>query len=186
MTAAVEKFGKITGLVNSAYGHPGFTDLLDTEEKALRRAMDIILYGAMGMSRAVVPHMTEGGSIVNVGTMSTRVPLRGEGGYAIAKAAMGCATQYMALELGEKGIRVNAIHPGYIYGDSVEWYFNHLAKKRDVPFQEVYDEVASETCLKYLPHSEEIAGTAVYFASALAKPVTGQMIGVNAGHWFNG
>ena len=41
------------------------------------------------------------------------------------------------------GIRVNAIHPGYIYGDSVEWYFNHQAEKRGITFQEVYDEVAS-------------------------------------------
>ena len=83
---AVERFGTITGLVNSAYGHPAFTDLLDTPDKALRRAMDIILHGSLGMSRAVVPHMAGGGSIVNVGTMSTRVPMRGEGGYAMAKA----------------------------------------------------------------------------------------------------
>ena len=46
------------------------------------------------------------------------------------------------------GIRVNGIHPGYIWGDSVEWYFNHLAEKRGVTFQEVYDEVAAETCLR--------------------------------------
>ena len=106
-------------------------------------------------------------------------------GYA-TKGALATVTKTLAMELGPKGIRVNGIHPGYIYGDSVEWYFNHQAEKRGITFQEVYDEVASETCLKYLPHSEEIAGTAVYFASPLAKPVTGQMIGVNAGHWFNG
>ena len=103
-----------------------------------------------------------------------------------SKGALATVTKTLALELGPKGIRVNGIHPGYIYGDSVEWYFNHLAEKRGITFQEVYDEVASETCLGYLPHSEEIAGTAVFFASPLAKPVTGQMIGVNAGHWFNG
>ncbi|MGI8757065.1 MAG: hypothetical protein ACR2MB_14660, partial [Acidimicrobiales bacterium] len=54
----------------------------------------------------------------------------------------------------------------------MEWYFNHL-EKRGITRQEVYDEAAAETCLGYLPDSEEIAGTAVYFASPLAKPVTG-------------
>ena len=113
---AVERFGTVTGLVNSAYSHPGFTDLLDTPDKQLRRSMDVILFGSLEMSRAAVPHMTGGGSIVNVGTMSTRRPLRGEGGYAVAKAAMGTATQYMALELGEKGIRVNQAILGWLDG----------------------------------------------------------------------
>ncbi|MBV9953136.1 MAG: SDR family oxidoreductase, partial [Acidimicrobiia bacterium] len=44
----------------------------------------------------------------------------------------------------------------------------------------------SETCLGYLPSSEEIAGSVVFFASDLAKAVTGQSIGVNGGHWFQG
>jgi NAD(P)-dependent dehydrogenase (short-subunit alcohol dehydrogenase family) len=108
------------------------------------------------------------------------------GAYVASKGALAAVTKTLALELGDKGIRVNSLLPGYIYGDSVEWYFNHQAEKRGITFQEVYDEVADETCLGYLPTSEEIAGTVVYFASRLSRPVTGQMIGVNAGHWFNG
>ena len=97
---AVERFGPITGLVNSAYSHPGFTDLLDTPDKQLRRSMDIILFGALEMTRAVVPHMTGGGSIVNVGTMSTRKPacavrrLRGgEGGDGYSDAVPGAGAR---------------------------------------------------------------------------------------------
>jgi NAD(P)-dependent dehydrogenase (short-subunit alcohol dehydrogenase family) len=108
------------------------------------------------------------------------------GAYTASKAALESATKTLAVELGPYGIRVNGIHPGYIWGDSVEWYFNFLAEKQGVTFQEVYDEVASETCLGYLPSSEEIAGAVVFFASDLAKAVTGQSIGVNAGHWFQG
>ena len=78
-------------------------DLLDTPDKQLRRAFDVAFFGALTMTRAVVPHMkTAGhGSIVNVGTMTPRKPMRGEGGYAAGKAAMGNATQFLALELGE-------------------------------------------------------------------------------------
>ena len=68
---------------------------------------------------------------------------------------------------------MNGIHPGYIWGDSVEWYFGYLGKKRGISGEEVYQEVAGETALGYLPHSSEIAGSVVFFASDLSKPVTG-------------
>lgn len=178
---AVEKYGKITGLVNSAYGHPGFTDLLETPDKALRRAMDIILYGALEMSRAVVPHMTEGGSIVNVGTMSTRVPLRGEGGYAMAKAAMGCASQYMALELGEKGIRVNQAIMGWLDGPGVRFYLTMTAEEKGITEQEVYDDIASRNPLGRIPTDEACAGGILYLLSSLASEVTGAVLDVNGG-----
>ena len=90
----------------------------------------------------------------------------------------------LARELGQYGVRINSIHPGYIWGRSVEWYFGWLAEQRGITAEEVYAEIASETCLGYLPHSSEIAGTVVYLASPLSKPVTGQTINVNCGHWI--
>ena len=59
------------------------------------------------------------------------------------------------------------------------------AEQRGITFQEVYDEVAAETCLKYLPTPAEIAGSVLFFASELSAPVTGQSLGVNAGHWMH-
>ncbi len=182
------ELGGIDILVNNAYDGGDNTKFMDADMDRWRTTMDVNLWGSLSMTRAVVPHMeTRGdGRVIMINSMSVQRIQPRWGAYVASKGALAAVTKTLALELGEKGIRVNAIHPGYIYGDSVEWYFNHLAEKRGITFQEVYDEVASETCLGYLPHSEEIAGTAVYFASALAKPVTGQMIGVNAGHWFNG
>ena len=78
------------------------------------------------------------------------------------------------------------MHPGYIWGDSVEAYFRHQAERRGITFEQRYDEVAAETALGYLPHSSEIAGTVLFLASDLAKPVTGQAVHVNCGHWFEG
>ena len=57
---ATDRFGTITGLVNSAYSHPGFHDLLETPEKQLRRSIDVILFGTLEVTRAVVPHMSPG------------------------------------------------------------------------------------------------------------------------------
>ncbi len=178
---AVERYGRVTGLVNSAYSHPGFHDLLATPDKQLRRSMDIILHGALGMARAVVPHMTDGGSIVNVGTMSTRKPMRGEGGYAVAKAAMGCASQYLALELGERGIRVNQAVLGWLDGPGVRFYLTMTAQQRGVTEQDVYDEIASRNPLGRIPTDDACAGAILFLLSRLASEVTGAVLDVNGG-----
>lgn len=183
-----EELGRVDVLVNNAYDGGDAKAFLEADLDDWRRTMEVNLFGTLAMTRAAVPHLEASGDgrVIMINTMSTQRIQPRWGAYAASKGALATVTKTLAMELGPKGIRVNGIHPGYIYGDSVEWYFNHLAEKRGITFQEVYDEVASETCLGYLPHSEEIAGTAVFFASPLAKPVTGQMIGVNAGHWFNG
>jgi NAD(P)-dependent dehydrogenase (short-subunit alcohol dehydrogenase family) len=185
---AADELGRVDILVNNAYDGGDAKAFMDADFDRWRQTMEVNLFGSLAMTRAAVPHLEASGDgrVVMINTMSTQRIQPKWGAYAASKGALATVTKTLALELGPKGIRVNAVHPGYIYGDSVEWYFNHLAEKRGITFQEVYDEVASETCLGYLPHSEEIAGTVVFFASPLAKPVTGQMIGVNAGHWFNG
>jgi NAD(P)-dependent dehydrogenase (short-subunit alcohol dehydrogenase family) len=180
---AVDRFGKVSGLVNSAYSHPGFTDLLDTPDKQLRRSLDIILHGALAMTRAVVPHLTGGGSIVNVGTMSTRRPMRGEGGYAVAKAAMGCATQYLALELGERGIRVNQAVMGWLDGPGVRFYLTMTANQRGISEQDVYDEIAARNPLGRIPTDEACAGAVLFLLSSLASEVTGAVLDVNGGEY---
>jgi NAD(P)-dependent dehydrogenase (short-subunit alcohol dehydrogenase family) len=95
-------------------------------------------------------------------------------------------TKILAGELGSHGIRVNGVHPGYIWGDSVESYFAHQAQKRGITPEERYQEVAADTALGYLPTSAEIAEAVVFFASDMSKPITGQALGVNAGQWFQG
>src|SRR3954465_601362 len=132
-----------------------------------RQTMEVNLFGSLAMTRAAVPHLEASGDgrVVMINTMSTQRIQPKWGAYVASKGALASITKTLALELGPKGIRVNAVHPGYIYGDSVAGYLNHQPEKRGITFQEVYDEVASQTCLGYLPHSEEIAGTVVFFAS---------------------
>jgi NAD(P)-dependent dehydrogenase (short-subunit alcohol dehydrogenase family) len=184
----VAEFGHLDILVNNAFDGGDAKSFMDADMDRWRQTMEVNLWGSLNMTRACVPALAESGDgrVIMINSMSVQRIQPKWGAYVASKGALASVTKTLALELGADGIRVNAVHPGYIYGDSVEWYFNHMAEKRGITFQEVYDEVASETCLGYLPHSEEIAGTAVFFASPLSKPVTGQMIGVNGGHWFNG
>jgi NAD(P)-dependent dehydrogenase (short-subunit alcohol dehydrogenase family) len=184
--AAVDSFGTVTGLVNSAYAHPGFHDLLETPDKALRRSFDVIVHGALTMARLVKPHMIAAGhgSIVNVGTMTTRKPMKGEGGYAIAKAAMTCATQFMALEMGEHNIRVNQAIMGWLDGPGVRFYLQMESENRGVTEQDVYDDIASRNPLGRIPTDEACAGAILMLLSSYTSEVTGAILDVNGGEYM--
>ena len=185
--AAKAEFDHVDILVNNAFHGGDDTPMVDAQMKRWHTTMEVNFFGALYMTRAFVPLM-EGlgdGRIIMVNTMSTEKIEARAGAYAASKAALKSVTKTLARELGPKGIRVNGIHPGYIWGDSVQWLFNWQAEQEGITPQEVYDRVAAETALGYIPTSEEIAGAVVFFASPLAKAVTGQNLGVNAGHWFN-
>ena len=187
--AVIARFGRIDLLVNNAFHDGDFARFIDADLDSWRRTMDVNLWGTLQLSQIVAQHMKdnpEGGRIVNVNSMSAVRIQERFGAYTASKAALAAATKTMAKELGRFGIRVNAVHPGYIWGESVEAYFRYQADKRGITFEERYAETAAETALGYLPHSSEIAGAVLFLCSDLAKPITGQALHVNAGHWFEG
>jgi NAD(P)-dependent dehydrogenase (short-subunit alcohol dehydrogenase family) len=187
--AAVRAFGGVDVLVNNAFQDGNRKTFERTLAKdpgldAWRETMDVNLWGTLNMTAATVPAMKErgGGHIVMINSMSAKRIEPGFGAYAASKAALETASKALAVELGEHGIRVNSIHPGYIWSEKVEWYLGYLGEKEGITGEEKYEQLAGETCLKYLPHSSEIAGSVLFFASDLSKPVTGQSLGVNCGH----
>ncbi len=190
-TLGVERAG-IDILVNSAFHGGEHVRFEDADLQRWRRPVDINYFGTLQLTQSVLPQLklaaarTGDARIVMINTMSVQHLEERAGSYAGSKAALGAVTKTLALELGEYGIRVNAIHPGYIWGDSVKIYFEWQAEERGhgATWQDVYDERAAETALGYLPHSSEIAGAAVFFASPLARCVTGTALPVNAGHWM--
>ncbi|HJR25810.1 MAG TPA: SDR family oxidoreductase [Acidimicrobiales bacterium] len=188
---AVRSFGGVDVLVNNAFqdgNRKSFEASLakDPDLGSWRATMDVNLWGTLAMTAATVPAMKArgGGHIVMVNSMSAKRIEPNFGAYAASKAALETASKSLAVELGEFGIRVNSIHPGYIWSEKVEWYLGYLGEKEGITGEEKYAQLAGETCLKYLPHSSEIAGSVLFFASDLSKPVTGQSLGVNCGHWI--
>jgi NAD(P)-dependent dehydrogenase (short-subunit alcohol dehydrogenase family) len=185
---ATSTLGRIDILVNNAF-HDGDHRLFEKADfDSWRATMDVNLWGTLQLTQTVVPVMKQEreGRIVMVNSMSAVRTEPRYGAYAASKSALATATKTLALELGQYGIRVNAIHPGYIWSEKVEWYINFMAEKEGISYQEKKAHLEAETALGYLPHSSEIAGSVVFFASDLSKCVTGQALGVNGGHWFQG
>ena len=185
---ATTALGRVDVLVNNAFRDVTRRTFEDSDLSDYRKAMDVNLFGTLQMTHAVVPAMKAQGDgrIIMINSMSAHRIQPLFGAYTASKAALESATKTLAMELGPHGIRVNGIHPGYIWGDSVQWYFQHLADERGVTAEDVYREVADGAALRYLPPSEEIAGSVLFFASDLSKPVTGQSLGVDCGHWITG
>lgn len=183
---AVAELGRIDVLVNNAFVDGNHRSFEASTLDEWRATMEVNLWGTLQMTEAVVPAMKAGGGgrIVMINSMSAHRIQPRYGAYATSKGALETATKALALELGEHGIRVNGVFPGYIWGDVVAAYFEHLAGRAGITPEEQYRRVADETALRYLPHSDEIAGSVVFFASDLSAPVTGQSLDVNCGHWI--
>jgi NAD(P)-dependent dehydrogenase (short-subunit alcohol dehydrogenase family) len=110
--AAVERFGYVDVLVNNAGLLGPRVRIEDYPEDEWRRVIDANLTGPYLVSKAVIPHMREGGSIINV-VSGVSVEGRAEwGAYSVSKFGVEGLTQILAAELEGRGIRVNAVDPG--------------------------------------------------------------------------
>ncbi|TDE28357.1 SDR family oxidoreductase [Actinomadura sp. 6K520] len=183
---AHDAFGRVDGLVNNAFATPPLKDLTKVDLDAVRRGFETNVLAALHLTRLFVPALEEhNGSVVMVNSAVLRHSRRTFGAYKMAKAALLAMAQNLATELGPRGVRVNTIAPGYIWADNLKWYFDHLAKKRGVTAQQIYDENAATTDLRKLPDPDEVADAVVFMLSPLARAVTGQCLDVNAGEWHH-
>lgn len=185
--AAVERFGRLDVLVNSAFVQPPFETIEAASIDTFRSAFEINVFAHVQMSTAVLPAMRAagGGSIVFINTMSTRRTRPNFGVYTASKMALLGVAKVLAVELGPDRIRVNSVHPGYIWGDSVRAYFERLAAEKGTSYDEEYDAVAADTALRHLPRPEEIAQAVVFLASdKMSAAITGESVDVNAGQWI--
>jgi NAD(P)-dependent dehydrogenase (short-subunit alcohol dehydrogenase family) len=183
---AVEAFGRVDTLVNNAFAMPPIADLADTDLDAIRASFETNVLAALRLTRLFTPALAaSGGSVVMINSAVLRHSRRTFGAYKMAKASLLALAQSLASELGPQGIRVNSVAPGYIWADSLKWYFRYLAQQRGVTAEEIYAETAAGIDLRRLPEPDEIADVVVFLASGLARAMTGQCLDVNAGEFHH-
>lgn len=167
---------RIDILVNVAGGLVARRTLDEIDEAFFHQVMDLNMTSILLTTKAVAPHMGEGGAIVNFASLAGR-----DGGgpgasiYAAAKAAAMTFTRAMAKELGPRGIRVNALCCGMI----ATRFHDEFTKP------EVRKAVAAATPLRREGRPEEAADVAVYLASEASSFINGANIDVNGGVYFS-
>ncbi|KAJ5510507.1 Short-chain dehydrogenase/reductase SDR [Penicillium expansum] len=160
-------------LFNCAGINPTEIAITDTTDDYYTRLVDVNLRGTFNMSRACVPLMVDGSVIVNVSSMCG---LRGYSGYSVycaTKFAVIGFTKALALELGPKGIRVNAVAPGPI--DTPTMVGNVSGKS------EHNQELRSSLALERLGEPSEVADVAIFLFSPQSSFMTGSVVDVTGG-----
>lgn len=163
---------RIDILVNLAGGMVARRPLAEIDENFFDTVMTLNLKSAFLMTRATVPHMAQGASIINFSSQAGR-----DGGgagasiYATSKGAVSTFTRAMAKELGPRGIRVNALCPGMISTS-----FHDTFSK-----DEVRKAVAAATPLRREGRASEVAEVVAFLASDSAAFLTGVNLDVNGG-----
>ena len=112
VSAAAERFGRIDVLVNNAGVLGPRVPIEEYPEDEWRRVIDANLTGPFLVTKAAIPHMPEGGSIINVVSGVSVEGRAGWGAYSVSKFGVEGLTQILAAELEERGIRANAVDPG--------------------------------------------------------------------------
>lgn len=179
----LKAFGRIDGLVHSAYYHPDWTPLESADIDQISRALDVIAVGGLRMAQAVIPTMRSqgAGSIVNISTLATRKPNPGEGGYAMGKSALAQLSRQLAVELGGSGIRVNTALMGWMDGAPLDGFFASLPDGGKA----LRAETAARIPVGHIPPDKDCAKAIYFLLSDYASEVSGVALDVNGGDWVS-
>jgi dehydrogenase/reductase SDR family member 4 len=171
---AHQRFGRVDILVNNAATNIAQEPVLQTDEAKFDKMVELNLKSAFRLIQAVAPGMCERGwgSIINVASIAGLRPQFHGMLYSMTKAALIMMTRSYALELGPKGVRVNAIAPGLIQTQLSEYYWKGDGKT---------DEILAVQPVKHLGQPMEIAETALLLASDRGSYITGQTFVVDGG-----
>lgn len=171
------KWGSLDALINCAGVYfPAHS--IDAPMEQWRPSFEIMVNGALHLTRMAVPLMRDGGRIVHVTSIHAERAEAMASGYAMAKAAINQLCRVLALELSPRGILVNAIAPGFI--DTPMSVIDGVNELESDWFKQNYV-LGHHLPLRRAAQPEEIAGVAFFLAGPDASYITGQVITVDGG-----
>jgi 3-oxoacyl-[acyl-carrier protein] reductase len=173
VAAAVEHGGDRLDVAVNAVGFNRFGFILEQDVEDWRYVLDICLTTTFLGIKHQAPAMRDGGSIVNIASLNALQPAEGTAAYCTAKAGVSMLTQVAAMELGPRGIRVNAIGPGLIETPRThEVIFKHPG---------LVEAFVQQTTLGRYGLPADVAGVALFLASDDSAWMTGQTLYIDGG-----
>ena len=179
VASTAREFGPVDILVNNAATNISFGSCLEIDEAQFDKMIDVNLKSVFRLTKAIAPGMCERGrgSIINIASIAGLRPQRYSLLYSMTKAALIMMTQSYALELGPKGVRVNAIAPGLIQTTLSEYYWKQEAKQK---------EIVDRQPIQRIGQPRDVAELALLLASDRGSYITGQTLAVDGGFLLPG
>jgi len=165
--AAISNYGRLDVLVNNS-GVYGFSPIEAITEEDFHRHFNVNVLGLLLTTQAAAKHLGEGSSIINIGSVVTRITPPGSAVYTGTKGAVDAITGVLSRELGARKIRVNTLSPGM-----VETEGTHTAGFIGSPFEA---SAIAQTPLGRIGQPNDIASIAVFLASNDSQWLTGEQL----------
>ena len=146
---------------------------IDTTRDGFKLALDVSAYSLVALCSAFEPLLTPGGSVMTMSYYGAQKVITNYNVMGVAKAALEASVRYLSVDLGEKGVRVNAISAGPI---------KTLAASGISGFKNIFNHIEERAPLRRNVTTDDVGRTAVYLASDLANGVSGEVIFVDSGY----
>lgn len=168
--------GKLDFLIHSVAYAPREEltgEFINTSRQGFATALDVSAYSLVALSRAALPLMSEGGSIVTLSYLGAERVVPHYNVMGVAKAALESTVRYLANDLGPRGIRVNAISAGPI---------RTLAARGVSGISKMVDHHREVAPLRHATEQAEVGDTALFLISSLGRGITGEVVYVDGGY----
>ncbi len=170
--AAVSRFGGLDILVNNS-GIWTAAPVEHVDEDDYRRVFDVNVLGVILTSRTAIPHLREGGSIINISSSITALRSPGTSVYTASKAAVNALSDVLSRELAPRSIRVNVVSPGFVVTEGT--------RAAGIAGSEMEAGIVAQTPLGRAGAPDDIARVVAFLASDDARFVTGENIFASGG-----